>query len=63
MNVLEKNDNLLKTKLVLKATDKFSDAQAEKMFKDTEIRSEKDIDVLVGYLKKYRPNIFAKLNS
>ncbi|MDD5547955.1 MAG: hypothetical protein PHN74_03645 [Candidatus Pacebacteria bacterium] len=60
--VLEKDDHLLKIKLVLKDTDRVSDEMAEKMFLDTEIKSEDDIRELVNYLGQYRPKLLEKLS-
>lgn len=61
--VVEKDDHLLKTKIVLKLVDKFSDEQAEKVFLNTEIGSKEDINVIIDYLHEYRPKVFAKLND
>ena len=63
MNVLERDDHLLKTKLVLKSTDDFTDKQALKVFLGTELRSEDDISELVEYLKICRPALFTKLSA
>ncbi|MBA4320835.1 MAG: hypothetical protein C0412_20795 [Flavobacterium sp.] len=60
MGGFEKDDHLLKTKLVLKATDKFTDEQAERVFENTEIKSENDTEELINYLKQYRPKLFKK---
>ncbi|TSA45208.1 hypothetical protein D4R51_02305 [bacterium] len=63
MNVLEKKDHLLNTKLVLKSTDEFTDEQAEKVFLDTEMTSEADILEICGYLRQYRPGLLKKLEE
>ena len=63
MNVLEKEDHLLKTKLALKSTDTVTDAQAEIAFLDTEIKSKEDLEVILGYLEKYRPAVYKRLDS
>jgi len=62
MNVLEKDDHLLKTKLIFKS-EEFTDEQAERAFLDTEIQSKDDIQILIDYLEKYRPTLAKKLND
>ena len=63
MVVLEKEDHLLNTKLVIKSVGKFSNEQAEKMFMNTTVHSEKDITELLNYIQECRPRLFRKLNS
>ncbi len=63
MNVLEREDHLLKTKLVFKSTDEFTDEQAERVFLDTKVESEADLEELVHYLAQYRPNLLQRLNN
>jgi hypothetical protein len=60
MNVLEKDDHLLKTKLVIKS-EEFTDEQTESVFLATEVQSEDDITTLINYLQEYRPKLVEKL--
>ena len=63
MQVLEKENHLLNAKLVFKSTNEFTDEQAEKMFMDTEVESADDISELVSYMRKYRPELYKKLEG
>lgn len=63
INVLEREDHLLNTKLVFKAIDEFTDEQAEVAFLGTEVKSSDDIVELVNYLKQYRPSLYKKLGA
>jgi hypothetical protein len=62
MNVLEKNDHLLKTKLAFK-DEGLTDEQAEIVFLNTEVQSTEDIITLVDYLKQYRPKLAEKIEA
>jgi len=63
MQVLEKENHLLNAKLIFKMTREFTDEQAEKMFMDTEVESADDISELVSYMRKYRPELYKKLEG
>jgi hypothetical protein len=62
MNVLEKDDHLLKTKLAFKS-EELTDEQVEAVFLNTEVQSTEDITTLVDYLKQYRPKLAEKIEA
>jgi hypothetical protein len=62
MNVLEKDDHLLKTKLAFK-DEELTDEQAESVFLNTEVQSTEDVTTLVDYLKQYRPKLAEKIEA
>lgn len=53
--------DLLPFKLAVVETEKFSDADVEKLFLALEIDVESDIDEAVDALEKYRPALYAKM--
>ncbi len=63
MNVLEKNDHLLKAKLVFKSVEEFTDEEAKQVFLETELCSESDIIELVTYLENFRPNVAQEIKK
>ncbi|OGZ67542.1 MAG: hypothetical protein A3C58_02205 [Candidatus Staskawiczbacteria bacterium RIFCSPHIGHO2_02_FULL_34_10] len=61
--LLKKTDHLLKLKIVLKSTTQFTDEYAWKIFIDTEIESQDDIEVVMNYVATYRPKIYRQLQK